>query len=358
MKVARIKFFRYSLPLKAAVTLGKSTMKSREGLIIQIVNNGGLSGFGEIAPLPGFSRETLAEAESQALQLSDTFSGETDSTQLEESLDRLYTSVRFGIESALLDLEAKQENVSISQVLNKTPRKSVSVNGLLTGSRAEILKNASKYVQKGYKAVKLKVGSSSLIDDIRITKKVRNAIEDEMLLRLDANRAWSIDNALKFCDAVEGCVIDYLEEPVSDSNSLHKILKKSSSSVPIALDETTREISPDELSGFANVKALVLKPSLLGLKKTLQYAERAHSLEIIPVIGSSFESGLGLSILAQIAAAVNYEDFAAGLDTYSWFAEDLIPGSLPVKNGRVNIVDLVESETVLDSPLLREAVTI
>lgn len=352
MKLTKLKLFRYSIPLKAPVKLAKTVLHKREGLILQITNDSGQCGFGEIAPFPGFSPETLSEAESVIKSICSLLTDGFSTDELRESIEGSFSSVRFGVESALLNLEAKTKNVRICDLLSKSPRQSISINGLLTGTPDEILKRASEYNRIGYSAVKLKVGSMNVRVDIEITKQVRKAIGDEILLRLDANRAWEINDARYFCDAVKECNIDYLEEPLADANSLMEVLKSKSLVIPIALDETTREITPDELTRFDNVKAIVLKPTLLGLEMSLQFAKRAYTLGITPVIGSSFESGLGLSILAHMAAGVNTLDIPAGLDTYSWFAEDVIEGPLLVKKGRINIDELPNLETVLNSRLL------
>lgn len=358
MKITDIKLFHYSLPLKSPVKLSKTTLEIREGLVIQITDDNELAGFGEIAPFPGFSREDLNQAETQVLELLSQQSKSIDCRELENNLKSFYPSVQFGIESALLDLRSRSRTVSVSQYLSRSPLKSISVNGLLTGTKDEIVNNAKAYSERGYKAVKLKVGSNSLDIDVEITHEVRSIIGEYVLLRLDANRAWPVETARRFCDLLSECDIDYLEEPLSDSKTLRTELNNNSLSVPIALDETTREISPDELAAFGTVKAIVLKPMLLGVSRTLKFAREAHDLGITPVIGSSFESGLGLSMLAHLAAAVNFDDIPAGVDTYSWFNEDLLPGSLPVKNGRVHISDLAAFETVLGSPLLKESVAL
>ena len=355
MKISTAHLYRYSIPLKSPVKLARTVLHQREGLILQITDDSGLSGFGEISPFPGFSRETLDEAETEISMILDCSSDGLTIDYLKNKINPASPSIKFGIESAIIDLESKINGTSIAKLLKKNPRESVSVNGLLTGSTEEILKKATEYSQNSYKAVKLKVSSDRIQNDIELTKLVRKAIGDKVLLRLDANRAWQIDDAQEFCEAVAGCDINYLEEPVVNRTMLIELLKKGATPLPIALDETTREISPKELGQY-KVKAIVLKPTLLGFQTTLDFAQEAHRLGITPVIGSSFETGLGLSILAQIAAALNIDETPAGLDTYSWFVEDIIRGSLPVKNGRIILNELAGSETVLNSPLLKKLI--
>lgn len=343
------------MPLKSPVKLDRTALRNRKGLILQLIDEQGRNGFGEIAPFPGFSRETLDEAESETKLIITSGSDYMSIDNFPKKISNSFPSIKFGFESAVLDLKAKYNGMRICSLLSQSPLESISVNGLLAGGKEEILKKAVEYRGIGYKAVKLKVGSGRVEDDIELTKLLREIIGNTMLLRLDANRAWQISDAKQFRDAVAECNIDYLEEPLVDKMALLKALSSGNLHVPIALDETTREISPDKLREY-NVKAIVLKPTLLGLQNTLEFAKEAHKLGITPVIGSSFESGLGLSILAQMAAAVNSEDIPVGLDTYSWFADNIIRGSLPVKNGRINLTDLADSETVLDSPLLKQLI--
>ncbi len=355
MKLSAVLLYRYSIPLKSPVKLANTVLYKREGLILRVVEDKGRSGFGEIAPFPGFSKETLEQTEFLAKVILNSLLKILTIDDLTKIVRNLYPSVKFGFESAVVDLKANTKGVRLGQLLCDRPLECISVNGLLTGTKEEILKKAVEYSRIGYRAVKLKVGSDKIENDIELTKLVRAAIGNKVLLRLDANRCWQIDDALRFCKAVAGCHIDYLEEPLADRHKLKEALNDGALAMPIALDETTREISPNELGQY-QVKAIVLKPTLLGFQTTIDFAQQAHRLGITPVIGSSFESGLGLSILAQIAAAVNTDDIPAGLDTYSWFADDIIKGSLPVKNGRINLNDLVNAETVLDSPLLKELI--
>jgi len=386
VRITKFNLYRYSISLKSPVKLARTLLHKREGLVLQLTDDSGHSGFGEIAPFPGFSRETLGEAESEIKNILTSSSEgkkspgrrcespdsnrgtrndgsrviqqileQLSADNLTKTISAAFPSVRFGIESAVIDLKAKFKGMGIAKLLNEKSRDGISINGLLTGSKEGILKKADEYSRIGYRAVKLKVGSGKLEDDIELTKLVRNAIGDKVVLRLDANRCWQMNDAQKFCDAVAGFHIDYLEEPLADSSALEEALNNRAFDISIALDETTREISPEELRQY-NVKAIVLKPTLLGFQSTIDFAQSAHQLGITPVIGSSFESGLGLSILAQIAAAVNTDDIPAGLDTYSWFVDDIINGSLPVKNGRINLNDLADPETVLDSPLLKKLI--
>jgi O-succinylbenzoate synthase len=352
MRIVKFVLYRYSLPLKLPVKIGQTTIDRRDGLILEIADKEGRSGLGELAPLPGFSSESLAEAEKQISLFISTQSKNYPVDITEQSFNNLFPSVRFGMESAMLHLLAESRETTVSKVLSKNSRQDISINGLLTGDNKAKLNKAALYGKNGYSALKLKVGTLDLEYDIELTRQVRTAAGENVKLRLDANRCWDLANAQKFCDAVKDCEIEYLEEPLAEPNKLMEAVKNELFSVPIAMDETTREVLPFGLSNYIGIKAIVLKPTLLGVKRTLEFAEKAKELGIMAVIGSSFESSLGLSFLAQLAAAVNQEDIPAGLDTYDWFADDIIKGSLPVRNGRLKVSDLVDPKTAIQSGLL------
>ncbi len=89
----KIKLYHYTIPCRTGVVLRKQPLTERQGLIIRLEKNGKI-GWGEIAPLPTFSRETLAECEAQVRQW---LKKPTD------LIDNFVPSVAFGIRCALAD---------------------------------------------------------------------------------------------------------------------------------------------------------------------------------------------------------------------------------------------------------------
>ena len=113
---------------------------------MKIFDDGGNCGFGEIAPLPGFSRENFEEAISQTIQICNSLKEplspqqpEKISSAIKDIPDDVYPSVSFGVAAALLILSANRRNISLSELLNKDCSGSLEVNALLSGSKEEIL---------------------------------------------------------------------------------------------------------------------------------------------------------------------------------------------------------------------------
>jgi O-succinylbenzoate synthase len=84
MKLASLQVFRYSLPLNAPILVKNHRLSSRQGLILKFTDTVNNTGFGEIAPLPGFSRESLEEVQREVQQVSNFFNDlEIDDSLLE-----------------------------------------------------------------------------------------------------------------------------------------------------------------------------------------------------------------------------------------------------------------------------------
>ena len=236
----------------------------REGLILQ--KNGG---WGEIAPLPGFSRETLDEAREELLAI--LFSG----------AKATLPSVRFGLACASTPFSLEPLCVPLCALHRPRP---------------------------GCAALKLKLGHLPIDDAIALVKSHLG----KYLLRLDCNRAWSLEQALRFAQPFTPGDFDYLEEPVREFDDLLRF--SSHTRFPIAVDESLRD---SDYQKIATLKAAIVKPTLIG---------EIPNLPIPIVLSSSYETSLGILQIARHAPS----SLPQGLDT---FEDDLLIPPLRVENG-------------------------
>lgn len=363
LKISEFKIFKFSLGLLRPLIIGRHHLAERTGFIIGLCSENDHVSFGEISPLPGLTREDISLVETQITSLRSSVLGCDLPDHLEELSggfddwiggDDPVPSVRFGFETAILNLVAVTQGLPLCELISDSPRDSVAVNGLLTGSPVDIIQKATKLLEMGYAAFKLKVGRNSIREDTEITRDVRRLIGDDVILRLDANRAWGIDDALVFAGAVADCKIDYIEEPVETLPMLERLINETGFSLPLALDESLLELTPEALSSMSGIKAIVLKPTLLGFERAMQFARAATAQGMVPVISSAFESSIGLTALAHLAACVNTNDIPAGLDTLDWFKEDLLVDPLRIEAGRLRITELPDIPQVIRHDLLTE----
>lgn len=360
MKLANITLFHYCLPLVRPLRMMGQAIIERTGLLIRFQDENNHSGWGEIAPFPGLHRENLSTTEAQLLQSQKTLRGHSlppDLPQLNGAFERwleeyqLFPSVRCGVETAALNLLANAQGKPLCALLSPRYRSAVSVNALLSGSPEEIRAQLPSLVAEGYKAVKLKVGRQKVHDDAEFVRQVRRALPGSVSLRLDANRAWQLREAVDFGKAIRDCSIEYIEEPLQIPSELNKF--HAETGLVLALDETLAEISPGDFRPFPGLAALILKPSVIGgFARTLQLARLAAIHQLKAVISSVFSSGVGLAAEAALAACVNEEDIPAGLDTCRWLAEDLLAEAFPLQNGQIEVEEAFRRGQVIRMEML------
>lgn len=307
MRQAQI--YRWQLPMDAGVVLRNQRLKTRDGLFLHLRQETS-EGWGEMAPLPGFSHETLDEAQSALQQwASEWVRGANPPCPA-------LPSVAFGISCALAELDGtlpQQADYHVAPLCNGDPD-------------ALLLRLAA---MPGEKVAKMKVGLYEAVRDGMMANLLLESIPD-LTLRLDANRAWTGQKARQFARYIHLTHrprIAFIEEPCQ--TCADSLLFAKESGIAIAWDESLRE------DGFdwqlpSEVRAVVIKPTLTGsLQKVAQQVAQAHRLGVSAVISSSLESSLGLTQLARLARWLTPQT-TPGLDTLDLMQAQLLrcwPGS-------------------------------
>ena len=347
MNTPLIEVFRYDLPLTRPLPLRGITLDTRSGLIVKISDGPDSTGCGDIAPLPGFSAESLDEATAAITEWTRraTARGPTESIE-GARCDDLPPSVRFGVETAtwqfLSPLERSPDRSGM--------RRRVPLNALLSGDFEAVGRGAHALCGAGYRAVKLKVGAQDVEDDIDCARLVRRILGHDIALRLDANRAWDYATACRFVQGIGDLDVEYLEEPLASAGRLWELAVETS--VPLALDETVVERVGDPAfpadSTWAG--AVVLKPTLLGgTHVAAACAASAFKAGLKPIISACFESGVGLIALARLAALATRYDLPVGLGTYDWLADDVLGTRFHVKEGMLDLDEMASCLATLDT---------
>jgi len=337
VRISGFGLYSYDLPFTEPLNLKGVTLHGREGLLLRLTGDDGSEGWGEAAPLPGFSRETLDEAADQLLKASEAMS-ETgrSSSGNSPAIFRSTTapSVRFAVELATLHLESARRGFSMPELLYPGAGDQLWLSGLLSGSPDEALAGARRMKEAGYRAVKLKVGGRPVEEDARLVRRLRGALGDGVSLRLDANRAWSFEEAMEFAISTTDLSYEYIEEPLADAALLADLVREFD--VPVALDESLAGMEAEDLEAHRYATAVVLKPTLLGgISRTLRMAEEACHLGMTPVMSSAYESGVGTRGLISLSAAIG--EAPAGLDTYRRMAADVLTPPLDLSVPRIDV---------------------
>ena len=359
MRIEAVRLYRYSLPLVRPIAFGSEALSTRDGVILSVTDDAGQSGLGECAPLPGYSSESLVASMIALRALADRVQDKRLSSDkaLEQAQEvaaglDVPSSAMFALESALLMLSARHPGKTVASLLSSRHSDTVEINALIE-SDDQLEARVAEVIAKGARAVKLKVGRQAVADDIALARRIRQLLPRSIRLRLDANRAWSLADAVVFADGVFQGDIEYIEEPVRDSAQLAE-LNNRAPQVPLAIDESVRFWSLEQIRSAGYLKAVVLKPTVIGgIGRTVLLARACRESGKTPVISSSIESSIGLSMLAHLSAALT-PDTPSGLDTARLLADDLVTPRFPSGMFRINLGELNGSHETINHPLLEE----
>jgi o-succinylbenzoate synthase len=189
----------------------------------------------------------------------------------------------------------------------------------------------------GCRTAKVKVAEpgQSLADDVARVEAVRDALGAGGRVRVDANGAWSLDEAVTALKALDAFDLEYVEQPVASLEDMAALRRRTS--VRLAADESVRTAEdPLHVAGLEAADVVVLKVQPLGgVRRCLEVAE-ACGLPV--VVSSAVETSVGIAAGVALAAALPELPFDCGLGTVSLLAGDvtgepLVPtdGLLPVR---------------------------
>ncbi|MDK9358239.1 o-succinylbenzoate synthase [Lelliottia sp. V106_10] len=299
----RAQIYRWQIPMDAGVVLRERRLKTRDGLFVHL-QQGEKQGWGEVSPLPGFSLESLDDA--QAALLSWVNAWRDGASPVLPDVP----SAAFGISCALAELDGSLPEAADYRAAP-----------LCSGDPDELF--AALAAMPGEKVAKVKVGLYEAVRDGMVVNLLLEAIPD-LRLRLDANRAWTPLKAQQFAKYVNPVYRDriaFMEEPCKTRDDSRAFAQETG--IAIAWDESLRE-ADFEFIAEPGVSAVVIKPTLTGsLDKVREQVAAAHALGLTAVISSSIESSLGLTQLARIAAWLT-PNTIPGLDTLNLMQAQLV----------------------------------
>ena len=335
--IARVASAEYSRNLPRPIVTSHGEYRKRTGIILAIWDDQGHVGLGEAAPLPGFSRESLEDVARALASIQSAPPRTSDALQSMAGEFASVPSLQFAIECAALDLEAQSRDVPMASMLNREPRSSVAINGLIgDGAPDEMSRRASELWTAGYTTFKVKVAAGEAERDIeRLTSISRAA--PKARLRLDANTAWDYATAEHVLSAISTEQIEFVEQPFPVGMAASAKALCAAHDVRLALDEEIESISAGvRIVEDRSCEVVVLKPMILGsLFDCHRLAAKAVAEGVAVVYTSSWESDIGLGATLQLAAALGQENLPMGLSTAGMIADGIVDQPLRIESTRL-----------------------
>ncbi len=288
------------------------TWRMREGALLCIEDDAGRVGIGECSPLPGYSRESIDDC----VQALNAFDG---------SLDALAgvspPAARFAAECALLDLRGQREGESIAALFGASRGTEVPVSAVIDASAPfeEWVRRVRAHLARGIRTVKVKIGREGVPfeRELDALKRMRDEAGAPFALRLDANGAWSRDDARRHLARLAVVEPEFVEEPVAGL----ELLTLGACAAPWAADESLCDSRfADAIFDAPGCGAIVLKPALLGgLARCRELAARASMRGMGVVVTHLFDGPIALAAACELACSLGSAR-ACGLDVHGGLA--------------------------------------
>lgn len=298
----RLDVERRALRLSSPLESSYGSVAERDLLCVSLTDAQGVSGHGEAAPLEpydGVSLERVRGALARYVPVLAS-SGAMNGAQILDACRRVedLPEALAAIDMALWDRAGRLRGKPVAALITDRPATRVAVNATLTAlDRAGVAEQAGTAARAGFACVKVKVGVG---DDAGRVAAARAAGGPDIALRLDANGAWSVAEAVRAIESLAPAGLELVEEPVHGLHAVREVRERVP--VRVAIDETAAEHGA---LGAGVADAVCLKISRCGGISSLIAAAtlvRASGAEVY--LGSTLDGPLGIAAAIHAAAAL------------------------------------------------------
>lgn len=338
--IEQIEVYAVTLTYREPFVIAPSTTSESHNIIAKIVTDYDVVGWGESSPSKRVTGETVETVVAAFDKFGPKLVGhcplriEHDFEVMDEAVAG-NSAAKAAIDIALHDVLGKTAGKPLFRLIGGYRTEVLTDITLSLKTSKEMALDALRAVDKGFKALKVKVGVNPA-EDVERVKMVREAVGNSVLLRVDANQGWTKTQALEALDKMEKFDIQFVEQPVLAEDIKDLAFVRRNSPIPIMADESVHSpadalrLIRAEAADMFNIK-LMKCGGILQARKIASVAEAAG----LPcMVGCMSESGIGIAGAAHFAAAVRNVKFA-DLDSDLLLKENL------VEEGGVGIKDSV-----------------
>jgi muconate cycloisomerase len=247
---------------------------------------------------------------------------------------------RCAVEIALFDAFAKLRGVSIASLLGGPVRSRIAVSAIVGLAEPHVMaQKSAALVAAGYRTVKAKIGTGSVASDVECVREIRRTVGDDIAIRLDANAAYSLTDALQLVRHLSEFGIEHLEQPVPADHLSSMAKLTQLCAVPILADEGVHT-SEDayRLISMRAVDAIKIKLTKVGgyiaARKIIAICEAAG---IKLVVGQGMCSSIEAAAEAQLATAYSGISPVGEMVGPAKLQEDLAHPGLDVSPGYIDL---------------------
>ena len=312
IKITKAEIYQIDLPLKEPFIISYHTYASMPAVVIKMYTDEGIIGYGESVPdehVTGESVHSVFAALSYNLIPAILGEDPRNIKRIHELMDQALVqngAAKAAIDIACYDILGKASNLPIYTLLGGRKMEQPSIPKVLSILEPEVLaQQAKEALAEGYQEIKMKLGKNPKIDIQRV-KAVREAVGDDIPIRVDVNQGWkTVQVAGEAIRSLTPYNVSWVEQPISQMDvSLFKRLKETTL-IPLMADESMvtpenlRTLIQDQSVDYINIK--LMKSG--GIYPSYQLATQAELFGISCQIGSMVESSIASAAAFHLAVS-------------------------------------------------------
>ncbi len=347
MKITSIRLGRISVPLRTPFKTALRSVNSVEDIIVEIQTDCGKIGYGEAPPTGAITGDTtLAIIGAIQDHIEKTIVGR-DVEDLEPLLQAVQRSIvgnssaKAAVDMALWDLYGQLYAIPVYKLLGGGRKQLITDITISVNDPQTMARDALNALARGYDCLKMKVGVDPALDVQRL-KAVREAVGQDITIRIDANQAWQPKQAVRILNEMQdkGLDIELVEQPVSahDFEGLKYVTERSY--VPVLADEAV--FSPEDAMTILKMGAADLINIKLmkcgGIYNALKIASAAEVYGVECMIGCMLEAKISVNAAVHLACAKNIIT-KVDLDGPVLCSEDPILGGAVFEEKQITLSD-------------------
>jgi len=294
-------YHKYILDFKRPSGTSRGVLKQKETWLI-VISSDGKQGIGECGILRSLSVDDVPNYEDKLrwtcanIQLG-------KEVLLKELIQ--FPSIQFGVEQAFLSLESETPFLLFPSQFTQG-NKSIDINGLIWMGDADFMKSQIKEkLEAGFSCIKMKIGAIDFETELKLLESIRKEYSvNDIELRVDANGAFTPENALEKLKRLSDFELHSIEQPIKQGqwDEMAKLCEVTP--LPIALDEELIGVFYTEekkkVLETIQPQYIILKPSLVGgYAGSSEWISLAETQHIHWWITSALESNVGLNAISQ-----------------------------------------------------------
>jgi len=300
-------YHKYILHFKQPSGTSRGVLTDKETWFLVLEENG-KKGIGECGILRGLSADDRPDYEEKLQWVCENI--HLGAEKLWEELME-FPSIQFGVEMAFLSLQSENPFVLLPSKFTSGVA-SIAINGLVwMGDEAFMKRQIEEKIEQGFRCIKMKIGAIDFEKEKALLRFIRQNFDAQtMEIRVDANGAFSENEALDKINQITGFQTHSIEQPIQKNKTDTMSVLCKNTQLPIALDEELIGVfsmaDKEALLQKVRPQYIILKPSFIGgFRGTSEWIALAKKYQIGWWITSALESNIGLNAIAQFTYLQN-----------------------------------------------------